>query len=191
MLLRIGVCLLLLLSVTTVRAGTFQVGGSYFTRVNIWYENPDNIPSTNYHRGDMIPVNSKVVLKRLARNVIVFEDEDGQPYTIIHNSGYVRMSTKELFSRLFSTKDTMLGDENYAKFTDLEKENIMNGTVVEGMSKDAVIMAYGYPPTHKTPSLSRSVWRYWDARVEQMVVYFKGGKVSKIDYYLPGQFLIR
>jgi len=180
-----------LLACNSVQAVEINKGASYFTRVNIWYENPDNIPSTNYHRGDMIPVNSKIILRRLAKNVIAFEDQDGQVFTIIHNSGYVRKSIRELFDHLFSAKDVMLENETYAKFTPLEKENIMQGTVTEGMSKEAVVMAYGYPPTHKTPSLNRPVWRYWDARASQLLVYFKGGKVSRVEEYSPGQFLFR
>ena len=32
------------------------------------------------------------------------------------------------------------------------------------MSKDAVLMAYGYPPDHKTPKLEDDTWSYWLGR---------------------------
>ena len=31
------------------------VGKSLYTRCNIWYENPKNIPSTNFHKGGRLP----------------------------------------------------------------------------------------------------------------------------------------
>ncbi|MBU4011616.1 MAG: hypothetical protein KJ882_12720, partial [Proteobacteria bacterium] len=59
--------------------------------------------------------------------------------------------------------------------------NIKKGIVAIGMSKKAVIMAYGYPPTHKTPHLTSDVWQYWYARVNKVNVYFKNDKVFKIE----------
>ncbi len=189
----IRVLLLLFLTLLAGSAGALEIknGSTYYTRVNLWYENPENIPSTNYHRGEMLPVNTKVKLVRIKNALISFEDEDGQRFTIMHNPSYVHIHARELFARLFSDTDVMLGNEAYEKFTDLEKENIQKGTLSVGMGKDAAIMAYGYPPTHKTPSLDRPVWRYWDNRVEQVLVYFKGGKISKVEGIMPGGFVVK
>jgi len=49
------------------------------------------------------------------------------------------------------------------------------------MSREAVIISYGYPPAHQTPSLESNKWKYWKSRGTNFFVYFdKDGKVSKI-----------
>jgi len=42
-----------------------------------------------------------------------------------------------------------------------EIEAIKTGSLCVGMSKAAVVVAYGYPPEHVTPSLDNDVWTYW------------------------------
>lgn len=61
-----------------------------------------------------------------------------------------------------------------------ERKNIKNGTIAVGMSKDAVVMAYGYPPSHKTPTLDSNMWTYWRDRFRRVFVYFENGKVVNI-----------
>jgi hypothetical protein len=48
------------------------------------------------------------------------------------------------------------------------------------MSKDAVVMAYGYPPSHKIPTLDSNMWTYWRDRFRRVFVYFENGKVVNI-----------
>ena len=91
---------------------------------------------------------------------------------------YSLVDTETLFADYFAKEDTK---PNKYKFNGNEKENISNGTIEEGMSKDAVIMSYGYPPKHKTPALSSNIWTYWDARATRKVVTFKDNKVKKIE----------
>lgn len=168
-----------------------QVGEDFHTRVNIWYEDVNNIPSTNYHSGDFIPANTKVTLMRITGSIIVIKDEYDTRYTIVHNKGYVHIPMEELFTRLFSKVPVMGAGTVHDSFAASEKENIKKGSIEEGMSKDAVIMAYGYPPTHKTASLDSNQWQYWNARLTRKIVYFRDNKVHKIQNYVTGQFLIK
>jgi len=69
---------------------------------------------------------------------------------------------------------------NFSKFTALERTQIDNGTVAIGMSKDAVIVAIGYPPITETPNLDGNTWVYWSGRYNKFNVHFKDGKVSRI-----------
>jgi hypothetical protein len=48
------------------------------------------------------------------------------------------------------------------------------------MSKDAVVMAYGYPPDHKTPSLKTDLWTYWENRLISITVQFADGKAAVV-----------
>ena len=68
----------------------------------------------------------------------------------------------------------------FQKFTAGEKENIKAGVIKEGMSKAAVLMAYGYPPGTKTPSLKSDFWIYMENRFITRSVKFKDDKASDV-----------
>lgn len=53
-----------------------------------------------------------------------------------------------------------------------ELQAIKEGKLVVGMSKAAVIMAYGYPPEHRTPSLESNTWIYWIDRFRNKAILF-------------------
>jgi hypothetical protein len=57
---------------------------------------------------------------------------------------------------------------------------IQQGQVFQGMSKQGVILAIGYPPEHQTPSLEADQWSYWRNSHRRFQVYFVGGLVSGI-----------
>jgi hypothetical protein len=48
------------------------------------------------------------------------------------------------------------------------------------MTRDQVITALGYPPTHRTPVLSAPEWTYWHNRwLTYKVVFDAEGRVSR------------
>jgi hypothetical protein len=62
-----------------------------------------------------------------------------------------------------------------------EKECVRTGEIVAGISKDAVLVAYGYPPTHQTPTLKEPTWMYWRNRFGRRAISFDAkDKVSGI-----------
>ena len=129
------------------------VGGAYYTKVNIWYEDPQEILSTNYHKGTIIPVGLKVKIVDYKGDEISFTKDDlaGVKFTIVDVHKYSLVPMEELFSHYFSKDDPKASGGEFSKLSGKDKENIENGSLAEGMSKEAVIIAYGYPPKHKTP----------------------------------------
>jgi hypothetical protein len=156
--------------------------GTYYTKVNIWYEDPLKIPSTNYHRGATIPFGSKVQINGEAKEKIQFtvDDQPGVTFNLVNVRRHSMVELGELFNDYFSLNDPKAG-KDYLQFSQKEKENIENGTLQEGMSREAAVAAYGYPPKHKTPTLKSNLWTYWDSRAIRKLVTFKGEKVSKIE----------
>ncbi|MBF0593866.1 MAG: hypothetical protein HQL22_02735 [Candidatus Omnitrophica bacterium] len=151
-------------------------GKMYYTAVNIWYEEPDKIPSTNYHKGQIIPVNTPVVIGSVRKSCITFTDSNKVKYSIEIVSKHTPIPLEDLFRHYFSASMTDL-----KLFTSDERANIENGTIAVGMSKEAVVVAYGYPPAHMTPSLDRSPWKYWKDRFRNFLVYFNSdAKVSRM-----------
>ena len=49
------------------------------------------------------------------------------------------------------------------------------------MTKQQVIMALGYPPAHRTPSIDGPMWTYWANRWATFEVYFDGDRVSRVN----------
>jgi len=162
------------------------VGKTVYTRANIWYEIktgslPVVIYSTNYHKGTMIPRGSKVKITRYDSRGIYFTDEKMKlDFYIEIVAKHTRESAPELFKLYFSANDPMAFGGEFGRFDGKEKENIKSGTVSEGMRKNAVLAAYGYPPSHMTPSLEANMWTYWENRFRKIVVTFSGDRVASI-----------
>jgi hypothetical protein len=157
-------------------------GQQYYTKVNIWYEKPEEISTTNYHKGAMLPVGSLVEIMGWEDEEIRFYDlKTGTKFRLVQVKKYMAITLDELFARYFS-KDSVLESAIYANLTPMEKENIRVGSLAVGMSRDAVIMAYGYPPTHRTATLEAATWTFWKSRFSDFQIRFDDkGKVSFIE----------
>lgn len=156
-------------------------GGTYYTNFNIWYEKPMKILSTNYHKGAMLPIGTEVEILKNKKDEIEFRDKQtGTKFRIVLAEKYTPLSGEEFLNRYFS-QENILKSAKYRGFSEMEKENIQSGTLREGMSRDAVIAAYGYPPTHRTPSLKDAVWTYWRSRYVDFMIQFRDGKLVMIN----------
>ena len=157
-------------------------GETYYVRANMWFEQPSNFLSTNFHRGVIIPAGTEVKMLRVSGVKIRFVNEkDGVTYEYIHALKHSRITLTQLFDQYFSKESVMTAGGEFSKFTKEEQENIKNGVIATGMSKEAVLMAYGYPPSHKTPHLTSDVWLYWESRAEKVTANFKDNILVSID----------
>ena len=59
---------------------------------------------------------------------------------------------------MFTTKKF---EELTAGLSDNEISAIKSGAILDGMSKEAVLICYGPPPEHATHSLDSRIWTYW------------------------------
>lgn len=153
------------------------VGKRHYTQVNIWYERPMKILDTNYHKGAIIPVGTKVTILKTSGKAIVFTDKHGVKYRIIHKARHNKVAVPVTLERMFSRKNVMAKGGKFHRFTKEEQNNIRAGVVSVGMSREAVLMAYGYPPTIRTPSIKMGTWTYWRNRWVTEIVQFADGKV--------------
>ena len=155
-----------------------------YLRVNLWDDPATRITTTNYHRGTMLPAGTQVRITRVTPREIAFTCKaTGTQYTILP-SRHVRESLQALQHRYFTEQDP-LPTEIYQRFTQTEKDAIRDGKIFKGMSKEAVLMAYGYPPSHKTISLELNAWFYWiDTR--NFEADFQNGKVTELKEHPEG-----
>ncbi|MFH0753952.1 MAG: hypothetical protein V2A70_05245 [Candidatus Omnitrophota bacterium] len=150
-------------------------GQSFYTAVNMWYEDPSKMMSTNYHKGQMLPVNTRVTVNTIRKSEITFSDENVK-YVIEIVRKHTPLPLEDIFKNYFSAKPVDLN-----RFNGAERKKIAEGSIANGMSREAVIAAYGYPPAHMTPSLTGSPWKYWKDRFRNFFVYFsKDGRVVRL-----------
>ncbi|MEJ2054925.1 MAG: hypothetical protein P8X42_13470, partial [Calditrichaceae bacterium] len=127
---------------------------------NLWFDNPRQVLSLNNKEGKYLPAGLEVDQIRHKRNKVQFRAVKlDQKYIVVFIPKYHRGITFEQFmDQLFQTKNFQ---QLTAGFSKMEIDNILSGTVVPGMSKEAVVVAYGPPAQHKTPSLEENTWYYW------------------------------
>ncbi len=159
-------------------------GKALYTTANIFYEKPGKILSTNYHKGRILPAGSRVTIAFARGREIEFKDEKGAEYRIILKRKHTSptMSLPEYFKQYFSAENPLRPGGPYDAFTESERWSIKNGTIEKGMCRAAVLMAYGYPPSHATPSLKDDKWTRWIGRLhgQPVYVYFRNDRVYKI-----------
>jgi len=150
------------------------------TRVNIWYNDlrPGEIPSANYHRGKILPVGTPVRVLKIDKKTIRFQAKgSGDQYVLRYSEPDVYGPINEYFYRMFhEVKPKIEG-----RFTKEECRAIWLGELEVGMTKEAALIAWGYPPAHKTMSLKDDTWTYWVDRTTTRTVTFVGGKIKTIE----------
>ena len=132
------------------------------------------VEATNYQRDVLIPVNSRITIVGSDAESIFFE-YDGELIALHNTEKYTRISLYKLMQRSFGENPVDL-----SRFSTEEQAAIRAGRVEPGLSKEAVIVARGYPPAHKTPDLESDDWHYWNGRFNSRIYHFKAGKF--VDY---------
>lgn len=181
MLIVIILTFMLMVSVESM-ASSRLVGKKLYLQANLWFHNPMKIPSIVYHKGPMLYAGTQVKILDITRRGMKFKTvKDDVTYRIIFYRKYHPGLTAEDYAKLYFGPDNPLKGATYAGFTKAEKRAIEMGELTVGMSKKAVIMAYGYPPQHMTPSTNLNVWSYWKSKFHSMEIKFdKKGTLRKI-----------
>lgn len=180
------------------------VGKTYYTATNIrvtkkWYTTDWNergrlIESTNFIHGRILPAGTAVTIKEVNDResddvvsgsvkpllYIRFLAGDGAVYVMTFKKRHAAegQTIWTLFEQYFAATDPLAPGGPFSSLTAFEQENVKKGTVAPGMSKKAVLMAYGYPPGHRTPSLDGDKWTYWANPFKTFAVVFENGVVA-------------
>jgi hypothetical protein len=148
----------------------------YFAQQTFYAEKGKYI-ATNYHVGTLIPINSRVKIVDVGNNSMKIELPDlGNMEVKIENvNKYTQKTMEEIKDRMFGMNQVDL-----KKFPKDVQESIKSGQLVMGMTKQAVLLAYGYPPAHATPSTDMNQWTYWKNRWNRIILDFDGDKLRSI-----------
>ncbi len=156
----------------------------------MWYEKPHKMSSVNYNKGTLIPAGTEVgyIAVEGPRSMSYKKNKDFDPYIefsskddktlfkITWQSKYHPKKTiKDYANLMFTNKPFELLTEG---FNTKELEAIKNGSIVEGMSKRAVIVTVGIPPGHYTKSLDDNSWFHWISRFQKREICFDANEKS-------------
>jgi len=132
--------------------------------------------AVNYQQRGLIPLCSPVVLLERNHERLVFDvTATGRRYEYYFHKAAAEPFPDHL-ARYFGTscppeRDALAG---------VDLEGVERGVARIGMTKEAVVLAIGYPPRHVTPSLDADRWVYWKNRFNRFVIHFSDGRVRSI-----------
>lgn len=154
---------------------TFDTKATMYTTRNMHYNIGRHavplVEVTNYQVGTLIPANSQVQMVGINSKQIQVLYKN-LPLTIKNIPKYSGIDINTLAEQYFSAKKV-----NLSKFTAAEQKAIKTGSIFKGMSKEAVLVSLGTPPSHRTPDLTMDTWTYWKNRWTTFTVEFKNNKV--------------
>lgn len=138
------------------------------------------INTLNYTLGFPIPVNSVVFYEDINSKQLAFSYNDKR-YYLRNNPRYSKTNMDQMMDRYFGPQKVDL-----SAFTEAEQKAIKANKAEVGMSKEAVILAIGYPPAHVTPDWKNmDDWKYWKFQhgyaQDTIIYHFKDNKLSSIE----------
>src|SRR5262249_39370432 len=155
-----------------------RVGQVFYLCCNVHYpQGKPEITDAIAWQGALIPFATRVEVQKVTRDSVRFEAPGHAPITLTYEHGSKALPFSTYLSRLFVTEDPRL---KLKKVPAREVKLVEKGTVAPGMNRDQVVMALGYPPADRTPSLEAPAWTYLAGPNETAVVYFAGGRVYSV-----------
>ena len=151
-------------------------GQSRYLCCNLHYEKPV-VADVNFQQGTLMPLGTRVTITKVKGNAVTFEAPGLPPLTVVLKYGRRQLTMDAFVNRLLVDTDPK------AKLAHLPTKTralIEAAQVEPGMTRDEVLMSLGYPPAHRTPSLTAPQWTYWQNRWKTFVVDFTGDRVDRV-----------
>ena len=125
----------------------------------------------------VIPAGTEIdVIKHGWRGFVFTYDGGNKKVTFEYQKKRMGMSMEEYIEKITSDKPV-----KYTKLSKKDKKGVADGKAYKGMTKKGVMIALGYPATHRTPSLDSNTWIYWGNRFRTIAVHFNdAGQVVQI-----------
>jgi hypothetical protein len=147
-----------------------------YTCCNLHYD-ADRISDANWRNLPMIPAGATIRIVNYGFNTAVVEI-DGKPIKIAHDYGRDQESLETYVRKLVAQEDPRA---RVASYSPEVREAIFRGVVIRGMTREQVLVAVGYPPTHRTFTLESNVWHPWASRHGRYEIHFDSqGTVERI-----------
>ncbi len=122
-----------------------------------------------------IPANTAVILGSWRGGFLITVLETKQQVYFELKETNTRMPVRQYQKLIFSKEKV-----SYKALSEADKAGVKDGTVTEGMTKQGVKIAWGYPAAHRTRSLDENRWIYWRNRFRTFTVDFEDDKVVNV-----------
>lgn len=153
------------------------VGAKLYTKCNIWYQTPDEISCKNIQKGKFIPFGTPIEVVSTNQYRLIFNDAQGVEYRINYDRQLMMEPMQSFMRQVITVQDK---NEQIKGMAPEVVSKIEKGIVTPGMSRKEVLIAYGRPPTYRTPTLDNSTWIYWIDEDSTIRVVFRADKVKTI-----------
>lgn len=141
-----------------------------YTLTNLHADERDKVVSAaNFQYVGLIPVCSEITLLAADAETLEFKvGATGRTFTY-QNHGAAGEPLDQNLARYFGA---VCPRAELDALTPVEKEGVRLGVAKNGMRKQAVILAIGYPPLRDTRTLELPTWRYWSTSMSSFIVVF-------------------
>lgn len=148
------------------------------TAYNLWYENPTEMDTINMQKGSIIPFGTVVEVTKASDKEICFTTvDDGKKFRIEYEYKYRLQTPEEILKTVFTTRTE---EDLRGNLDALTYEKVRRGIVEKGMTRQAVLLAYGPPCAIRTPDMALSSWLYPLDFLEYKRLIFKDNKIIEI-----------
>lgn len=148
------------------------VGETYFLRHCIMHEKGEHV-ATNYWKGELTPINTKVKLVYMKAKTIHLQVIDtGAKIKVSNVPDYTKKDLGTIARNLLTRTPVPI-----EQFGETMATHIRSGALARGMTREQVVMTRGYPPGHRTPSLDNDIWLFWYNRVAYFSYVFRDGQL--------------
>jgi hypothetical protein len=148
-------------------------GGNLLTLTNL-RNRGNQLTSINEWRGRTIIPACTPVLVTMARGREIRFSAGGTQYRyVIHRTS--RLPVETHLAHYFGTDCPKLD-----QMSAVDQMGVQTGIPTIGMSRAGVVIAAGYPPEHRTPSLDQPAWTFW-GDPGRVVVHFQGDAVAFVE----------
>src|SRR2546422_32094 len=136
-----------------------MTGETRYLCCNMHYEKTE-ISDVNYLKGTLIPFGTRVQILEVRKSSVKFQPAGQPPITLVLKYGKDATTMDQYLDRVFLREDPHAKlpkpgkDKKQAAAAEKSRKQIEDGEVAPGMTRDEVLMALGYPPLHRTPSLT-------------------------------------
>lgn len=150
------------------------LGQEYFTRFTLREEGGE-YRTTNYGRGILVPINTRVKFVSLDGDTATLRRLDnGKDLKIENVEKFSQKSLQECLRLMLAAQETPID-----RLVPSLSNAIRAGQMRKGMTKEQVLMARGYPPGHETPSVDADRWVYWSSKFIHQTIVFQNGRLAE------------
>ncbi len=147
-----------------------------YTCCNLHYDK-DWISDANWLHAPMIPAGARIKVLSYDSSKRATVEIDGKTLRIGQDYGKDEPLEQFISKLVVKTPPKAKID----RYPEPVRAAIHAGKVIPGMTREQVIIAVSYPPTHRTPTLDSPVWHHWQSRAGRFEIRWdEHGKVREV-----------